>query len=351
MTYLVAFLLAAALSGLITPFVRRYAIRKNIMARPSARKIHTSPVPYLGGAAIFVGFVIPALIMLPLHRRFVALILGIAILVVLGIADDIRPIRPLYKLVWQVVAALVVLAGGIGIVQINNPFGGVINLSEWRYAVDWNGFHFHIAPLANFLSILWMVGLVNAMNFLDGLDGLACGVSAIAGLTMFLLSIGPKVNQPQVALLAIIMTGAAIGFLPFNFYPAKIFMGDGGAYFLGLTLALLSIYSGGKLATAALVLGFTIYDAVWAVVRRLYHKTSPFKPDKGHLHHLLLEAGFSQRRAVMTLYALALLFGMVAVYSGSFVKLVSLVVLFIILTTATAFLTTLSWRKSKKLSS
>lgn len=345
MIYLIAFVVAAGLSAIITPLVRRFALKHNVMAMPDARKIHTVPIPYLGGVAIFSGFVVPAIIFLPLHRRFIALLAGIAILVAVGVVDDIKNLKPLHKLGWQVVAAMVVLAGGIGIVSINNPLGGSINLSAWRFAVSLFGWHFHIAPVANALSVLWMIGLVNAINFLDGLDGLACGISAIAGLVMFMLSIGPKVHQPEVALLAIIMTGAAIGFLPFNFFPAKIFMGDGGAYFLGLTLALLAIYSGGKLATATLVLGFTIFDSIWAVVRRLYHRTSPFKPDKGHLHHLLLQAGFSQRRAVLSLYALALLFGIVAVYSGSFAKLVSLVVLFILLCASTAYLTTLSWRK------
>jgi UDP-GlcNAc:undecaprenyl-phosphate/decaprenyl-phosphate GlcNAc-1-phosphate transferase len=345
--YILAFAAAAGLSALITPFVRRYALKHQIMALPDARKIHLKPIPYLGGLAIFCGFVIPAMIFLPLDRRFVALLSGIAILVAVGVIDDIKNLHPLHKLAWQLIAAMVVLAGGIGIASINNPFGGVINLSAWRFPVELFGWHFHIAPIANTLSILWMIGLVNAINFLDGLDGLACGVSAIAGLIMFMLSIGPKVNQPEVALLAIIMTGAAVGFLPYNFFPAKIFMGDGGAYFLGLTLALLAIYSGGKLATASLVLGFTIFDSVWAVARRLYNRTSPFKPDKGHLHHLLLEAGFSQRRAVLMLYALSLLFGTVAVFSGSFAKLVSLLTLFIVLTVATAYLTALSWRKSK----
>lgn len=347
MNYFLAFSLAVLLSALVTPRVRRYALAHNIMAEPGERKIHKSPVPYLGGVAIFVGFVIPALIFLPLDRRFIALLLGIFILVVVGVVDDIKNLNPWIKLFWQIVAAMVVLAGGIGIIKLTNPLGGYFNLSVGRFTINWFGLHFHVTPIANLLSILWMLGLVNAINFLDGLDGLACGVSAIAGLVMFLLSIGPKVHQPEVALLAIIMTGAAVGFLPFNFFPAKIFMGDGGAYFLGLTLALLAIYSGGKLATASLVLGFTIFDMIWAIVRRLYHRTSPFKADRGHVHHLLLEAGFSQRSAVLTLYAVALLFGLVAVLSGSFIKLVSLVVLFVLMAAATGYLTALSWRKNR----
>lgn len=348
MNYLLAFSAAAILSALVTPLVRRYAIDQQIMAMPDERKIHTKPIPYLGGVAIFIGFVVPALLLLPLHRRFIALLAGIFILVILGVVDDIKNLNPWYKLVWQVVAALVVLAGGIGISQLTNPLGGSVSLAAGRFSVSLYQLRFHITPVANLLSIIWMVGLVNAINFLDGLDGLACGVSAIAGLIMFLLSIGPRVNQPEVALLAIIMAGAAIGFLPYNFFPAKIFMGDGGAYFLGLTLALLSIYSGGKLATAALVLGFTIFDTIWAVIRRLYHRTAPWKPDRRHIHHLMLEAGFSQRSAVLSLYSMAALFGLVAVFAGSFVKLVSLVALFILMTATTGYLTATSWSKAKR---
>ncbi|MFI5240764.1 MAG: glycosyltransferase family 4 protein [Candidatus Saccharimonadia bacterium] len=349
MNYALGFILAAGLSAFITPIVRRFALEHNILALPGDRKIHLKPVPYLGGVAIFIGFLIPALLLLPHDRRFLSLIFGIFILVFVGVVDDIKSLNPWKKLIWQIIAAMVVLSGGIGITSISNPFGNTIILNYGRFWVHWRFLSFHISPIGNTLSLIWMVGLVNAINFLDGLDGLACGVSAIAGLVMFLLSIGPKVNQPVVAMLAIIMTGAALGFLPYNFYPAKIFMGDGGAYFLGMTLALLAIYSGGKLATAGLVLGFTIFDTIWAAVRRIYHRSSPFKADKGHLHHLMLEAGFSQRSAVITLYAVALLFGLVAIRTGSFGKIIALIVLFILMVSFTAFLTVNSWLKTRRL--
>lgn len=319
------------------------------MAQPGDRKIHTQPVAYLGGIAIYIGFLIPALIFLPMGRRFGALIIGVTLLVIMGAIDDVRPLNPWLKLAVQFLAAGVVLSGGIGITHLTNPFGGGYDLTVGKFLVVWGPLRFHIAPLANALSILWLVGLANAVNFLDGLDGLASGVSAISAFVMFLLAVSPKVGQPEVALIAIILCGASLGFLPFNFYPAKIFMGDAGAYFLGMTLALLAIYSGGKLATASLVLGFTIFDTLWAVVRRLYHRTSPFKPDRGHFHHLLLQAGFSQRSAVLTLYAVALLFGLVAVSSGSFAKLILLTILFIAMVIATTLLTIGAWRRQKKL--
>jgi UDP-GlcNAc:undecaprenyl-phosphate GlcNAc-1-phosphate transferase len=252
---------------------------------------------------------------------------GCAILVVVGVVDDLRGLSPWVKLGFQFVAAGVALAGGIGLTTIRNPFGGYFDLSTGRFAADFFSLHFHITPIANALSLLWMVGLANTINFLDGLDGLASGVSGIAAVVMFALAISAKVNQPAVALLAIILAGAAFGFLPFNFYPAKIFMGDSGAYFLGLTLAMLAIYSGAKLATAVLVLGFPIVDAVWAAIRRMVKGTSPFRADRRHFHHLLLDTGMSQRQAVLTLYAVAAAFGTVALMVGSFAKLVALVAL------------------------
>ncbi len=328
MVYLLGFGLAFALSMAFTPLVRRYALARGIVDAPTAgRKIHRHEIAYLGGVAIFAAFALVVMLLLPVTRQLASLLLGCLILVVVGVVDDIRDLSPGVKLVGQFVAAGVALAGGIGITAITNPFGGVIDLSWGRMSFDLLGAHFHIAPVANVLSLLWMVGLANTINFLDGLDGLACGVSGIAAVVMFAVAVGPHVHQPAVALLAIILAGAAFGFLPQNFYPAKIFMGDSGAYFLGLVLAMLSIYSGAKLATAALVLGFPILDAVWAAVRRMSRGVSPFKADREHFHHLLLDGGMSQRRAVLTIYGVVAVFGVVALMSGSLAKLVAMVVL------------------------
>ncbi len=349
MNYLLGFGVAFMVSAALTPWVRRLALRRGIVDHPSeARKIHRVPVAYLGGVAIFVGFVLAVLALLPLSRQLGALLLGCLVLVVVGVVDDVRGgMSPWWKLGWQFVAAGVALSGGIGISSITNPFGGVIDLSWGRMSFDLLGAHFHIMPIANTVSLVWMVGLANTINFLDGLDGLACGVSGIAALVMFALSVGPRVQQPAVALLAIILAGAALGFLPYNFFPARIFMGDSGAYFLGLTLAMLSIYSGAKLATAALVLGFPIVDAIWAAIRRVAHRKSPFKADRMHFHHLLLDAGFSQRQAVLSLYAVSAVFGGVALLAGSLVKLVALAVLTLLMAAAISLMLLLSWRRSR----
>lgn len=332
MTYLIAFACAWILTLALTPLVRRYALNNGIVAQPAGVKKHaldSRVIPYLGGLAIFGSFLITTLLFMPFGRQIAALLLACTLLAVVGAIDDVRHLSAWTRLSWQFIAACIALAGGIGIITITNPFGGAIDLTWGRFMVDLGFWQFHITPIANFLSILWMMGMVNVINFLDGLDGLASGVSGIAALVIFALSISPAVDQPLVALLAIILAGSALGFLPFNFYPARIFMGDSGAYFLGLMLAMLSIYSGGKLATAMLVLGFTIIDALWAAMRRMKRGVHPFTADREHLHHLLLSAGLSQKRAVLLLYLLAAIFGMVALSLQSFEKMVALIVLFV----------------------
>lgn len=325
-TYLLPFGFALIISLLATPLIKRLAFKIGAVDEPGeARRIHSRPTARLGGLAVYVSIMLGALLYLNLDWRLIALLLAVTVLVVVGIVDDIKGLSPGVKLVWQIVAAGLALSGGIGIVSLTNPLGGAIDLTFGRFAVDLGPWHFHITPLGNLLSIFWMVGMVNVINFLDGLDGLATGVSGIAALALFALSI--RVNQPQTAILALIVAGAALGFLPFNFNPARIFLGDSGAYSLGLMLAMIAIFSGSKLATAALVLGFPILDGVWTVVRRLAKGISPFRADRSHLHHLMLDAGLSQRQVVTGLYAFTLIFGSVAVLSGSRVKLVALVAL------------------------
>lgn len=326
--YLLAAGVAALLAAVFTPWAKRLAWRVGAIDQPGeARRVHKKPTPRLGGLAIYGAFVLTVLIFLPWSRELAALLVGITILVIVGALDDRKPLSPWIKLIWQIIASLIALAGGIGISQITNPLGGTFDLSWGRTAFAFGGIHFHITPIANLLSIIWMVGLINVINFLDGLDGLATGVSGIAAVVIFLLAVGPNVHQPIVALLAIILAGSAFGFLPYNFFPAKIFLGDSGAYLMGLTLAMLAIYSGAKLATVCLVLGFTILDGIWTVLRRVWRHASPFRPDRGHFHHLLIDTGLPQLQAVLIMYAIAIVFGTMALFSGSYAKLVALIIL------------------------
>lgn len=229
----------------------------------------------------------------------------------LGLADDLYDLPPLFKFMAQIAIASLAVWFGITIGNITNPFGGTILLP----------------PLLDIpLTIAWILLLINTVNFLDGLDGLAVGVTAIASFVLAILSLFAIVNQPQTAALAAIVCGAALGFLYYNWHPAKIFMGDSGSHLLGFMLAALSIISGGKIATAALALGLPILDLIWAVIRRIKEGQTPWSADKLHLHHLLLSAGLSQRAAVLIFYLFTLGFGLVALLSGTWSKLLGLVV-------------------------
>jgi UDP-GlcNAc:undecaprenyl-phosphate GlcNAc-1-phosphate transferase len=343
--YTLAFLASFLLAFGLTPVIRSLAIRWGVLAYPGERKIHATPIPYLGGLSMVVSFVLVVVVVMPFSRQLAALLAGCIILAVVGAIDDIRGMSSWRRLGWQVVAAGVALAGGIGIVELSNPLGGSIALDWGRFGFNLAGHELHITPIANLISILWMVGMVNTINFLDGLDGLAGGVSAISALVIFVLSLSPDVHQPLVAMLALILAGSALGFLPFNFYPARIFMGDSGAYFLGLLLAMLAIYSGGKLATLLLVLGFTVIDALWAVFRRLRRGVHPFSADREHLHHLMLGAGLSQRRAVLALYLVATVFGLISLLLHGPEKFIALIVMGVTIITLIAALIRINARR------
>lgn len=334
--YLIPFLAAAALSAAITPLVRLFSIRRKIVDYPGGRRIHHEPTARLGGAAIFLAFWIMVtgyLIFDPSSLKFVTetivgidknlvgVFLGALILVILGIVDDVRQVKPGWKLFWHFVAAFMPVAFGVKIWWLNHPLGGPnIVLGNLTYLV---------VPL-------WIVLVINVVNWLDGLDGLATGVSTIAAIILFFLSLAPFVNQPATALLAIILAGSALGFLPYNFNPAKIFLGDSGSQFLGYMLAVFAIISGAKVATAALVLGVPILDALWVIARRVLTGSSPFKADRRHLHHRFLDVGFSVRTTVIIYWLISLGFGLAALQTQTAGKLTAafwlLIIMFLLAT-------------------
>jgi len=312
--YILPFVLTLSLSAILTPIIKKLSLKWGFFDYPSPRKIHSKPIPRLGGLAVFLSFflvVLGYLIFAPERLAFVSekilgidknlfgVLLGGLVLVAVGIVDDIKGIKPIPKLFLIFLAASIVALFGIKIWWFSNPFGPQIVLGSF-------------SPL---FVILWIVLLTNVVNFLDGLDGLASGVSFIALIILFLLSIQPTVNQPTTALLCLILAASCLGFLPFNFNPAKIFLGDSGAMFLGYMIAIFAIISGGKIATASLVLGIPIFDAIWVILRRILGKKAPWLPDKKHLHHRFLGAGFSQRQAVLILYGVATSFGILSLFS------------------------------------
>ncbi len=313
---LTAFSAAFLVTLITTPLVGYIARKYKILDLPSARRIHTSPIPRLGGIALFLGFIVALLIVFGFDPRIYGVAICGILIFLLGLSDDIYNLNPVFKFTAQIAIASLAILFGITISNITNPFGGIILLS----------------PLLDIvLTIIWMLLMINTVNFLDGLDGLASGVTAIVAFVLVILSLFTVVNQPSTAALAAILCGTALGFLYYNWHPAKIFMGDGGSHLLGFLLATISIISGGKIATAVLALGLPILDMLWSVIRRMKEGKSPFAADKLHLHHLLLSAGLSQRTVVIIFYAVTIGFGTIALLSGTWIKLVGLAVLILIM--------------------
>lgn len=333
MIYLGLFVAALALSLLFVPLVKKVAFKLGVLDIPSdQRKIHAQPIPLLGGFAIFASFLIVLafylryfdlnLALIP-PRFFIGMVIGACILLFGGILDDRYNLAPRYQVIFPILASLaVVLSGiGVGITFISNPFGHPIDLS-WAVL--------GVKASAIFI-FLFVMGMIYTTKFLDGMDGLASGISFIASLTLFFLSLTPKINQSITASLAIIFCGAVLGFLVYNFNPASIFLGESGSTFLGFMLAVLSVLLGGKIATAVLVMGIPILDVAWVITRRMYYHTSPFRADRKHLHFRLLDIGFSQRKTVLILYFIAAVFGAVAIFLQSMGKLISLIILILIM--------------------
>ena len=343
MNYLLGLVAAFGISALLIPVVKRLAISVGAVDNPaeSDRKFHSKIMARGGGLAIYIAFILVTTALVgSFSRQLIGLIIAGTMVLVVGFIDDIKRLSPWVKLTVQILAALVASIGfGITIETITNPFGESLVFTQPNVSLAIFGWQLSFNWIAVSFAVFWLVGMTNTINFLDGIDGLSGGVSAIAAGVIFLLAISQKVNQPSTALVAIVLLGACLGFLIYNFYPAKIFNGDSGAYFLGMTLGILAIFSGAKLATAALVLGLPILDAVWAVVRRLAHRQSPFTADRGHLHYLFLDAGFSQRQAVVCIYMLCLIFGLIGILGTTEQKFVGIIAMLVVMTMLLAGLT------------
>ncbi|HMM40777.1 MAG TPA: MraY family glycosyltransferase [Thermomicrobiales bacterium] len=296
---------------LAAPQLRSMAVRANLFDMPEARRVHTQPLPRIGGLGIFLGFVVAVGVSfaLPVDRfqieveRIVLLLVGATIVVGVMAFDDIVGIAPIPKLVLQVAAAALVVVprwrgGDYGIIieQFNAPWVGTVHLP---------------IAVAVLFTIFWIVGMMNAVNWSDGLDGLAGTIALVASIVLFLHTYFRPAGDPQftISLLAIALAGAILGFLPFNWHPSRIIMGDSGAMFLGFALATISVIGGAKIATTLLAMGIPILDTAWVIVYRVMHGRSPIVADRGHLHHRLLDAGLSQPQVVGCFGLLTAVFG------------------------------------------
>lgn len=295
---------------LFTALAVKFFPRLKLLDKPLNYGIFRKPIPYCGGLAIFLAFLIAVFIFIPLTKALIGLLIGAFIIIIIGFLDDMFRIHPFIRLFFQFVACLILVFSGIGIFSINIPFWGTLNLS----GIAWNG----ILILSAVFTIIWVMVITNVMNFLDGVSGLTSGISFIAGLTLFILSIHPGIHadlqsQIPVATLALIIAMVSLAFFIFDFPKPKILMGDTGSTFLGFVLAVLAIFSGGKVATAFLVLGIPILDMIWVVLRRLITGQKIWKGDLKHLHHRLIDIGFSERKVVLLYLAITAVLGLIAV--------------------------------------
>lgn len=299
LTFLLTFLIALVITILLTPMVRSFAPEMGAIDKPSGRKIHSANIARSGGIAVYVGFLIAVLFGLLVGgtsgsifhpRPILGILLGGSVVFVTGLLDDIYHLKPSLKLVMQIAGASVSIYFGVAISFVTHPISGIMPLGI----------------IAVPLTLLWLVGMTNAVNLIDGLDGLASGVTAISAGTLFIVAL--RTHQMGAALLMLALAGAALGFLKYNFSPASIFLGDSGSYFLGYILAAAAIIGVFKttlvvaLVVPILILGVPIFDTTFAILRRLKEKKNPFAADNRHIHHLLLRAGLNQREAVLSIY-------------------------------------------------
>ena len=319
---LVAGAAAAGVAYLLTPWAMRFAILTGAIDEPdSGRRIHVRPIPRAGGLAVVTAFVVVGLIALLLQWRLelfttgpqwlldrrllaepevIAVFGGAVLAAVLGFIDDKWQIRARWQFIFQLALALFAIGLGLTIVEINNPLdflGGVLGDDTLTFA----------GVGAGIVTALWVVGMINSINFIDGLDGLSTGVTIIAAITLGFVSLGyESVYQPIVALICAVLAGALLGYLPWNFNPARIFIGTTGVMVVGYLLAVLAILGSAKIAVALLILGVPIIDTFWIITRRVLSGRSPFTPDRGHFHHRLLDLGLSHKGAVLLIYAVSI---------------------------------------------
>lgn len=305
-TLAVSFLVAL----ITTPIVKELAYKMGAVDDPKkdkdpGRRMHSRPVPRMGGLAIFLGFMVSSLLFVRLEPQVRGLMLGAVIIVVLGIFDDIYDLRAMFKFGVQIAAALVAVLAGNVVQTLSNP--NIFSQNPY-WDLGWLGIPF---------SVIWIVAITNAVNLIDGLDGLACGVSSISSMTLLVIAL--IVGEAQTSILVAALVGGCLGFLPYNLNPAKIFMGDTGSTFLGFALGVISIQGLFKVYTIIsfvvpfLMLGLPIFDTAFAFIRRIAHGQSPMHPDRSHVHHRLIDMGFSQKQAVAILYVLSAILGLSAV--------------------------------------
>ncbi|MBU0727628.1 undecaprenyl/decaprenyl-phosphate alpha-N-acetylglucosaminyl 1-phosphate transferase [Patescibacteria group bacterium] len=306
-----------------------------LLDKPEKYGLKRKAIPYPGGILLYLIFVFLTLMFFESTLKLVGLLIGGGILVLISFIDDRHSLPAWLRLFVQILVAIIMVVVGIGVETITNPFGGYIALNQFKFFLQFGDTTVTIMALSGIFTVAWIVLIVNTMNWLDGIPGMTSGITTIGGLTLFFLSISETVNQPEVATLALIVAMIALGFWIFDFYPPKIIIGDSGSMFFGLLLAVLAIFSGGKIATAFLILGFPILDAVYVIIYRIYKRQAPWKGGEWdkyrkavHLHHRMLQFGLSERQVLGVIYLLCAAFGISALFLGTQGKFWAIVIIF-----------------------
>jgi len=333
MNFLLPGIVAALITFCIVPLVKKFATDFHLVDDPRTRahpaNVHTGIIPRAGGLALFLGIIVALIFFSPLTKLTIGLILALTLLTLTGLFDDKRDVNPYIRLATNGLAAVIIVAAGVGIPFVTNPLGsGVIHLDTWRIYLNVFGPH-SILVWADIVAIIWIMWTMNIVGWSAGVDGQMPGFVAISAAVLGLLSLRFTLTDPSqisVTILASIVAGAFLGFLPWNWYPQKIMPGYSGKTIAGFLLAVLGILSFGKLGTALLVLGVPMIDAAYTLIRRIGTKKSPVWADRGHLHHRLLDLGWGKRRVALFYWGISAILGTIALSIDSRQKVFALLV-------------------------
>jgi UDP-GlcNAc:undecaprenyl-phosphate GlcNAc-1-phosphate transferase len=324
--FICSFLIVVALTAVLLFFFK--GSHKNIRVEP--RHAHAPSICRLGGVAVIVSFIATLFLdtRLYISQGLWGIIIACGFLLVIGVWDDFWEIDWKVQLFFQIAIVVLIFILGVQVEYITNPGGGIIMLNVGKYLLP-----------SLLVMIIWFVLIINSMNWLDGIDGLSSGVTLIGAITIFFLSLRPEVNQPPIGIITMALAGSVVGFLIFNFYPAKIIAGTAGATFMGFILASLSIFAGAKIATALLVMAVPIIDAIWVIGERIRSGESIFKSDRRHLHFKLMEIGWSPKKISLTYYAVTALVAIIALNTRATGKLAAFALLGLLLVIFITFIT------------
>lgn len=337
MEFILAFGIAACISYLLTPptiyFAKRFGLVTDSKVRKHPAHTHIGIIPRGGGIPLFIGFLITSLLFVTLNKLYIGIIIASTLTVIIGVLDDYYDISPYLRFGINLLISGLVIGFGLGIPFISNPFGEVIRLDTWRVTFELFGKH-SVLPFADILALIWLTWITNMINWSKGVDGQMPGFVAVAALFLGILSqrfIAHDVSTSNVMFFAFIISGVFVGFLPFNFYPQRIMPGYGGGALAGFWLGVLSILSFGKIGTFIVVLAIPMIDAIYTLIRRIKKGVSPFKADRGHFHHRLMELGWGKRRIAVFYWFITGILGCASLFLSGIEKLIAFMIVALLL--------------------